>query len=113
MAGWRRGDDNCIDVWQGILKVGVYGNAVIRLLFPVIDLGKLLVHANDRRYSGRRLQHTEVSRTPITYSDDADPNSVWPHPRITPLVLVLPPSGPRWFACFGALPISARNGIPA
>jgi hypothetical protein len=79
MAGWRCGDYERINMRQGIVDVGVYGNAVICLLLSAIDLGKPLVHADDCRYPGRGPQHAYVPRAPITYSNDADANSVWPH----------------------------------
>ena len=64
---------------QGLLEVGVRGDTVIYLVASVINLTEPLVHADDRDYTGRRPQHADVLRTPITYSDDADPNSLRSH----------------------------------
>jgi hypothetical protein len=60
MAGWRCGDDDRINMRQGIVDVGVYDNTVIHLLFSIIDLGKPLVHADDRRNPSRRPQHAHM-----------------------------------------------------
>jgi hypothetical protein len=114
MAGWRCGDYERINMRQGILNVGVYANAVIDLLLSAIDLGKPLVHADDCRYPGRGPQHAYVPRTPITYSNDADANSVWLHSNLSPLVSVLRlRSFSAALPIFGTLPISAWSGIPA
>ena len=112
MGGWRGSDDDCIDMRQGIIDVRVYRDVVIRHLMSIIDFGEPLIHAGDCGYSGSRPQHTQVPRTPITYSDDADPNSFRPHSN-TPLY---------WSCAFGpylevrllgALPTCAWNGTPA
>ena len=97
-----------------VVKTGIYNNTLIGLLLSIIDLGEPLIDADDRRHAGRRPQHADVPRTPITHSDDADPNSVWSHCASHPPCPGPASSGPLWsFACFGALPISAWNGIPA
>ena len=74
---------------QCLFEVGVHGHAVIYLLLPVIDPGKPLVHAHDRRYPGRGPQHPYMPRAPITHSYDAYPNSIGLHSHTTPLVLNL------------------------
>ena len=117
MAGRRCCDDNRIDVRQGILDVGVCGNAVIGLRMAVTDLGEPLVYANDRRYPGRGSQHADVPRTPVTYADDADPDS----PRSRPHIQLPACLGPAASASFwellpmlsAASPIADWNGTPA
>ena len=84
VAGWRCGDDDRINMRQGLFEVGIYGHAMIYLRLAVIDLGKPLVHADHRRYPRRRPQHAYVPRTPITHSYDADPNSIGLHLHQTP-----------------------------
>jgi hypothetical protein len=59
-----------------VVKTGRYNNTLIGLLLSIIDLGEPLIDADDRRHAGRRPQHADVPRTPITHSDDAGPNSV-------------------------------------
>jgi hypothetical protein len=59
-----------------VVKTGIYNNILIGLLLSIIDLGEPLAHADYRRHAGRRPQHADVPRIPITRSDDADPNSV-------------------------------------
>jgi hypothetical protein len=73
MGGWRRRNDDSVDVRQGIFDIGVCGNTVIDRGNSIIDLAESLVHADDRCYPGCGSQHADVLRSPITYTDDADP----------------------------------------
>jgi hypothetical protein len=96
-----------------VVKTGIYNNTLIGLLLSIIDLGEPLIHADDRRHAGRRSQHADVPRTPVTHFDDAAEFRLVAL-RITPPRPGPASSAPLWsFACFGALPISAWNGIPA
>ena len=83
MTGWGSGDDDRINVRQGIFVVSVYGNAVIHSRLSIIDSGKPLIHTDDCRYSGRRPQDAQMLGTPVTYSDDPHSNSVWLHSHST------------------------------
>jgi hypothetical protein len=69
---WRRGDNDSVDMWQGILEVAIGGDAVLRLLAAVTDSSESVVDADDARYPGRGTEHPDVLRSPITHSDDAD-----------------------------------------
>ena len=67
---------NTVRAEQLRCQTGIYNNTLIGLLLSIIDLGQPLIDADDRRHAGRRPQHADVPRTPITHSDDAGPNSV-------------------------------------
>ena len=84
MAGWRCGDHDRIDMWQGFVEIRVRRDVVIRLLEAAVDLGEPLIYGDDRCYTGRGPQYPYVPRTPITYSDDADPNSVRSYSHFAP-----------------------------
>lgn len=86
VACWRRGDDYRINMRQGMLDVGVCGDAVLRLLAAVTDLSEPLVDADDARCPGRGTEHADVLRSPITYSNDADSHSHRSHRHIPPFV---------------------------
>jgi hypothetical protein len=96
-----------------VVKTGRYNNTLIGLVLPIIDLGEPLIDADDRRQiragvvgvSYRGSRHVCVLRSTTGVRLIAL--------RITPLVPVLRLGGSLEFCLFGALPISAWNGIPA
>lgn len=90
MARWRRGDDERINMRQGISDIRVCRDVVLRLPRAVINLSEPLVHADDSSYPGRGPKHADMSRTPVTNPYDADPDTPSSRLHMSPPVAAAP-----------------------
>jgi hypothetical protein len=101
--GWR-GDDERVNTGQGILDIRVCRDAVLGLATAVTDLSEPLVHADDSGYPSRGTKHADVSGTPETHSNDADPNPPSSRPHVPPPTAAIPqPWSLRSFLPVGSL----------
>lgn len=90
MARRRCGDDERINMRQGIFDVRVCRDVVLRLPRAVSNLSEPLVHADDSGYAGRGPKHPDMSRTPVTNPYDADPDTPSSRPHLSPPVAAAP-----------------------
>ena|SRR5580693_8550462 len=78
---WRCGNNDRIDMWQGLLDVPIGGDSVLDLVFPAVDTSEPLVHGDDLGDSSRGPEHPDVPRAPIADTHNTDTDLLRSHRR--------------------------------